>query len=315
MMFEGVIYGISPIQWPGFESTGGYLTFYNRDIFKEYNIPDFREYYETESWTWDTFRYEYMDKYTLQNSDGSILYSLHANTSDLYQVAFYSNDLNYIQKNEDGTLSVNPFTNEFAYTMQYWRDLFLENKEKIESNTNTYVFTPYISGNAAVGFGWNSHIVTGCIAYNDLSFETGVMPLPCGPNAEYGKWGQCVQRAYGFVLPLTSVIPEASAQILNLLCEPFEEFGGDEGLLEYYRGNVFATDLDAQIYLDVLKYIRYDYTFEGERYEREVTYAFADFFETEAETLAQAMEKARPKIEKLTSEYMLKNYNAVYGEE
>ncbi|MBQ2915346.1 MAG: extracellular solute-binding protein [Clostridia bacterium] len=314
MMYNGVVYGVSPVQWPGFESNGGYLTFYNRDLFQEYNIPDFREYYENEKWTWDTFRYEYMDKYDLQKTDGSTLYLLHTNFSDLYQIVFYSNGLNYIKANDDGSLSVDPFTNEFTSSMQYWHDLVQENKHKIEYDTNTYSFTPYTNEDAAVGFGWNSHVVTGCIAYNDKSFETGVLPIPCGPDVEYGQWGQCIQRAYGMVLPITSTIPEASAQAIDMLFEPFEEFGGDDGLFEYYRTNVFTTDFDAQIYLDVLNYIRYDYTFEGDRYQRNVTYSYEDYFLSSTVTLAMAMEQSRPLIDRLTSEFMLGNYEAVYGE-
>ncbi len=314
MMLNGVVYGVTPVQWPGFESTGGYLTVYNRDLFQEYQIPDFREYYENEIWTWDTFKYEYMDKYDLQNSDGSTLYLLHTNGSDLYQIVFYSNGLNYIEKKADGTLSVNPFTEAFTYSMQFWGDLYKEHKDKIESNTNTYVFTPYIEGKAAAGFAWNSHLVTGPIAYNDKSFETGVLPIPCGPNVEYGQWSQTMQRAYGMVLPITSTIPEESAQIIDLLCEPFEEFGGEDGLFDYLRTNVFTTDLDAQIYLDIVDFMRYDYTFVGDRYGREISYVFEDYFESTAVTLSSALERARPIIEKLTSEYMLGNYEAVYGE-
>lgn len=314
MMLNGTVYGVTPILWPGFESTGGYLTVYNRDLFKEYQIPDFLEYYENETWTWDTFRYEYMDKYDLQKPDGSTRYLLHTNTSDLYQVVFYSNGLNYIEEKPDGTLSVNPYTEAFTYTMQYWGDLYKENKEKIENDTNTYVFTPYINGDAIAGFAWNAHLVTGPIAYNENSFETGVLPIPCGPHVEYGQWSQTMQRPYGMVLPITSTIPEESAQIIDLLCEPFEEFGGDDGLFDYLRTNVFSTDLDAQIYLDIVNYMRYDYTFVGDRYGREISYVFQDFFESTAMTLTQAMERARPIIDKLTSEYMLGNYEAVYGE-
>lgn len=314
MMYEGRIYGVSPIQWPGFESTGGYLTVYNRDLFKEYQITDFREYYENNTWTWDTFRYEYMDKYTMQNPDGSRLYSLHTNASDLYQVVFHSNGLQYVEKRPDGSFNIDPYNDAYTYSMQYWHDLFIENKDKIEYQTNTYEFTPYTSGNCATGFAWNSHLVTGPIAYNDNTFDTGVLPIPCGPNVEYGTWGQCIQRSYGFVLPITSNIPESSVQILDMLCEPFDEFGGDAGFFDYYRTNVFSTDLDAQIYLDVLKFIRYDYTFVGDRYGREISYVFEDYFESTSMTLNDALERAKPIIEKLANEYIIGNYDAVYGD-
>ena len=174
--------------------------------------------------------------------------------------------------------------------------------------------TPYLNEDAAVGFGWNSHVVTGCIAYNDKSFETGVLPIPCGPNVEYGQWGQCIQRAYGMVLPITSTIPEASAQAIDMMFEPFEKFGGDEGLFEYYRSNVFATDQDAQIYLDVLNYIRYDYTFEGDRYARNISYNFEDYLMSATIAINTAIEQSRPLVDKLTSEYMLGNYETVYGQ-
>ena len=98
-----------------------------------------------------------------------------------------------------------------------------------------------------------------------------------------------------------------------MLCEPFEEFGGDEGFFDYYRTNVFTTDLDAQIYLDVLQYIRYDYTFVGDRYGREISYVFEDFFESSGMTLNDALEKARPIIDKLVDEYVIGNYDAVHG--
>ena len=49
-----------------------------------------------------------------------------------------------------------------------------------------------------------------------------------------------------------------------MLCEPFEEFGGSkEGLIEYYRENVFATDNDVEIFFAVENNVRYDYDDAG----------------------------------------------------
>ena len=51
-----------------------------------------------------------------------------------------------------------------------------------------------------------------------------------------------------------------SAHIISELAEPFEEFGGSrEGLYEYYKENVFLSDLDVDIFFELEKDVRYDY--------------------------------------------------------
>ena len=64
-------------------------------------------------------------------------------------------------------------------------------------------------------------------------------------------------------IPSASDVPEASARIINDLCEPFDDFGGAEGLEDYFNTNVFFDPIDTEIYFAIGENIRYTYWRSG----------------------------------------------------
>jgi hypothetical protein len=131
-------------------------------------------------------------------------------------------------------------------------------RDKINLAAERWEYDAFAEGKSYTSLVTANAVTTGSIAYGDVPY--GIMPFPSGPDVEYGKWAQSVTRIYGLAIPISAADPECVAHVINELCEPMEEFGGSkEGLIQYYRDNVFTTDLDVEIYFSVENNVRYDY--------------------------------------------------------
>ena len=313
-MHNGKVYAISPIQWPGFEPMGGYVIAYNRDMFNANGLTDLHEYYENGTWTYDTFEKEFFAKTNIQDSEGNPIKLFLTHESNLYQALIHSNQVKFVKKMDDGSLVADPYSKSFINAITWGENLVDNYREKINFE-DTYDIKSYRLGNNLTTIAYTAAFTTGNIAYNDLgSFESGIMPFPCGPDATYGEWTSCSVHIYGFMIPITSPHAEATAMIIDRLAEPFDEFGGEPGLLEYYKSNIFMNDLDAEIYIEIAKNPSYTYANVAGGLGADIRQGFQDVLYSSTNTLTSVMDRYKTMLTELIEEWMIPNYTAVYGE-
>ncbi|MBQ2915648.1 MAG: carbohydrate ABC transporter substrate-binding protein [Clostridia bacterium] len=314
-MYNGEVYGVIPAQWPGFEPMGGYVIAYNRDLFKENGLTDPHEYYENETWTYNTFENEFIGKSNIQDNEGNPVDVLLLHESNWYQALIHSNQVQFVEKQSDGTLVANPYSSSFINAMTWGENLVDNYRDKLNFE-DTRDIESYRLGLNLSALAYTQAFTTGNIAYNDLgNFESGLMPFPCGPDATYGEWTSCMVHIYGFMIPITSVNAEASAMVIDRLAEPFETFGGDAGLLEYYKDNIFMNELDAEIFVEISKNTSYTYANVAGSLGTDVRSGFQDVLYNANTSITTAMDRYRDMLTELIEEWMIPNYEAVYGNE
>ena len=312
-MYNGEVYGVTFAQWPGFEPMKGNVIAYNRDLFEENGLTDLHEYYENGTWTYDTFENEFLAKTNIQDKEGNPmkLWSLHE--SNFYETLLHSNQVQFVERKSDGTLVANPYSQSFVNAMTWSDNLVNKYKDKLNFESSRDI-TSYRNQTNIIALVYTTAFTTGNIAYNTLAtFESGVMPFPCGPDATYGEWTSCNNNIYGFMIPITSDKAEAAATIMNELAEPFEEFGGDAGLFEYYNSNIFADELDAEIFVEIAKHTYYSYEDAGGSLGSEVRDGFQNMLYNTNSSVTEVMDRYKGKLTELIEKYMIPNYEAVYG--
>lgn len=252
-MVNGVPYAVQPILWPGFQECFGFVILYNPTIVTMQGFPDFHEYYENETWTWDAYQP------MIENFDAGIdenMYALSSRTSDFADMALRSNGVKYADY-IDGVYQSDILSSKAVTAVQWMQDLYLNNDEVIHK-ADDWELAEFIDGRAMTALGVTPNIVSGDIQYRFES-EFRIMPFPCGPDGVYGEWAQTTPAIRGLAIPSNNESPEINARIISDLCDPFEEFGGEAGLADYYAESVFFTPIDAEIYLAVGDHVRYNY--------------------------------------------------------
>ena len=138
------------------------------------------------------------------------------------------------------------------------------------------------------------------------------MPFPAGPDAPYGVWAQYMQRINGVGIATTSEEPEIAAHTISLWFEPFEEFGGRDGLYDYYDGSIFLTETDTEIYFELMENVRYDYTFWDQRdVGRQVHSDFGGDIR-KGVGIAESMERNRNTINEMVYDFIEPNFDYMY---
>ena len=56
-MHNGIPYAVQLTYWPGLQGTECFYIAYNRDMFLSMGLTDLHEYYENQTWTWDTLNF------------------------------------------------------------------------------------------------------------------------------------------------------------------------------------------------------------------------------------------------------------------
>lgn len=312
-MVNGIPYIVTPTMWPGFEPKGFVLA-YNRTMFNEYGLTDLHEYYENEIWTYDTFENEFIAKTYIQDRNGDLIIDFGTDGTDYYQCLMFSNDVHFVKVASDGSLIADPNSQAFRNALEWGQNLFKNYGDRLEGDMETHDQPEYRNQKMLVTTAYGAQITTGNIAYNDIAtFETGVMPFPCGPDAEYGIWRQYTDP-YGFSIPITADSPESAAMIIDYVSEPFEEFGGDAGLFDYYASNIFSTELDAKIFIEASQEPYVNYIGRGDREMNAIREGIGDITVNPNLSLNEAITKYQSILTEAIEKYMIPNYKAVYGE-
>ncbi|MBQ2881065.1 MAG: extracellular solute-binding protein [Clostridia bacterium] len=254
-MVDGKPITVQPGYWPGFQGVECFYLAYNKDKISSLGLTDLHEYYENETWTWDTMLELFDDAESILFED-DVLFTAHAGY--LLNTVLYSNGFDFIDV-IDGEPRFNLFSDDCINSLEFFKDLNSRYGDKVIINSSRWNIKKFAEGKSLTAMAIAQDFITGTLAYN-TDFEYGLMPFPSGPDGEYGKWAQTVTRTSGFSIPITVDDSEMVARVVSEFCEPFEEFGGSkEGLIEYYCDSIFLDELDGLIYFAVEDGVRYDY--------------------------------------------------------
>lgn len=311
-MINSVPYAVQPVQWPGFQALNCFFLVYNSELFAQNGLTDLHEFYENETWTWDTFETELLEKaasLNLQTTDGP-MYTLSTHRGNLFSSLVYSNNTQYITKNEAGENVVNPYPTTFVHALEKGLEWGSKYNDTIDLSQGFWEIDDFLMGNALTTLATSEAVTTGGVAYNKYgSFEHRIMPFPVGSDAPYGMWSQYMQRIYGMGIPVSSKEPEIAATVISALFEPLE---GMEDLYEYYSNYTFNTQLDADIYMAAGQFVRYDYTFDGgSDLNRTLSNTFGSALKS-GKSAQEIMDSQRNAMVSLIENYMLENYDYMY---
>ena len=309
-MINSVPYAVLPCFWPGYQPLDSFILVYNKDLTIPNGITDFHEFWENETWTWDTYEKEFLDKAKVETSNG-YLYSMAMTDIQYFSALMYSNNVHFVTRNSTGENIINPYPNEFIRAYEKGLEWVNNNKETIHFESGVQSIDCFLNEEAMVGLAGAIEVTTGDVAYK-ATFQYGLMPFPAGPDATYGVWAQYMQRINGIGISTTSEEPEVAAHTLSLWLEPFEEFGGRDGLYDYYNTTTFITDTDTEVYFALMEHVRYDYTFwdQGD-IGREVHSAFGGDIRNGL-GIAEAMEKNRNLINEMVYDFIEPNFDYKY---
>lgn len=298
VMFDGVPYAVQPTYWPGFQGTESFLVCYNIDMVKSLGLTDLHEYYENETWTWDTFT-NVMNSAQNIIRDDELLFTGHSGR--LLNTVLFANGHNFVDV-VNGELEFNIQKDDAVTALEFYQSLVTGYEEKVRISNDRWLITEFISGKALMALSTARDVTTGDIAYQ-ADFEYGLMPFPSGPDATYGEWAQTVTRTRGFSIFKSSSEPEICAHVISEMFEPFEEFGGSrESLIEYYAESVFINPIDAEIYFAVDKNVRFDYDDFG------IISLFEGMSsELKSKSVAETLQKYEPRILDIYEKYMKPN--------
>ncbi len=295
-MVQGIPYAVQPVQWAGFTNSFAFYITWNRDLFNRFAMPDLHEYYENDTWTFDTFENLFKTYETIAEEEIDLAY---IQKQFFTYSAMIANGVKFC--NYDGSQYYSDFDSTNSYNAIDWSlNLFNKYEDIMFFDDYAYGYEDYAEERVMM-MPTNAKNLTQYIPY-ESDFNFGVMPFPCGPDSVYGQWASFVENIRGFGISHFSDIPDASAIILNELCDPFTEISTENGLKDYYREQVFFTDLDTEIFLESGKNIRAFYTAQG--------MAIYDFMKQikEATSVAQLIETHKAPIEALVMEQIRPNY-------
>lgn len=309
-MINSVPYSVQPVSWPGWEPMECYALFYNRDIGDMNGITDPQEFYENETWVWDTFESEYLAKVNISGGSERIP-CLATGIDPLYYCLSYSNNVQYVEMGADGAFRVNATPPELIEALSEGREWVTNYADNMDLSAGYWDHDEYEEGNGYMTLASPSSIVTGSLAY-EVDFFSGIMPFPCGPSAEYGRWAQAIQRIEGFGIPVSSDEPEVAAHVIANLFEPFDEYIGT--LEEYYSSMAFqAGTYDTEIYTSLDDYSKYDYTFAGgSDLMRGVNNSLAMVLRS-SKGVSEAVQAYVGQITSIATTYILPNYDYMYN--
>lgn len=253
-MINSVPYAVQPVAWPQWEPSGISSIIYNTELLDEYALTDPHEFWENENWYWDEFEDAYLKPAITMEEDEWVI---SASEKIFWYGLMYSNDVQYVSANANGEYTVNAKPQSLIEAVQKGSDWYKDYKDKIELFSDFWTHENYDEGLAIFTVSGATLTVSAAI-----DVVSGLMPFPCGPSATYGNWRQAFDRIQGWGIPITSNEPDIAAHVISELFEPLDEYLGVT-LEEYYKDMMFNTEIDAEIYMELIKDVRYDYTFSG----------------------------------------------------
>ena len=248
------VFTVSPVLWPGKQVSYAYAFFaVNEQIIKKNVLTDPREYVEGGTWYWDKFE-EILPLYTIVEGDEKVT---SVNFTWNFPLDFAaSNGYTYV----DETLSSNNLKSPaVAEALDFLSRICVEYRDNITYDDHYTMVDNFIAQKYVLAQTSFAHMV------NEIIFDVddyGVVPVPCGPKGQYGKWGGYVSDYDSFGIFYNAKEPEVSAMILADILEPLDGYETKDDLFSYAK-SIFYDDADAELFLSYTDNIRYNFWNEG----------------------------------------------------
>ncbi|MBE6896417.1 MAG: hypothetical protein E7477_04880 [Ruminococcaceae bacterium] len=251
-LFNGEIYAVSPITWPGKQMLTSYGVFaVNENLIMRYGKTDPRDYVENGEWTWDNFG-EIIRQYEID--DGTVKAKALNISWSLINFAML-NGMDYVEVQDDGSVIPKIDSKAVADTLDWCSDLFTTYSDCITFDDHWGMLPKFLNDEIVITQTAIDHIL------RFMSYEMdnyGVVPMPCGPNGTYGEWKNAYTEYVCFGILINAKQPEAAAMILDRLCEPFEGYETEEDLKDYLS-EYFFDDRDLDFVMNYFRNSRWNY--------------------------------------------------------
>ncbi|MBO4392138.1 MAG: hypothetical protein J5816_02410 [Clostridia bacterium] len=265
-VWDGDIYGVVPVQWPGMAVTGGWMFVFNERMAELLGQPDPREYIEDKSWSREKLG-EMMLTYTT-NDLSHPLKALLVYEGHFYDTALRANKAQ-TYKLVDGKYVSGYHTPEGLDALK-WSDDFLH----VDYADCTYQPCPGDSERNAIFINEDvamflSHVSNIFGANSEIPFEVEnycVLPMPNGPEREKRNlpYTTAFERVHAnMFFPINGNL-DYSALIANTLFEPLDGFGEEE-LKAYYLRYYYHDERDYDLAKEVFENGRYTFLSDGFR--------------------------------------------------
>lgn len=252
-MFDGEIYGVLPAAHPlrVSNSMDGIL-FVNEDYISNILATDPRDYFENGEWNWETFTHCLETYAHTSGISNEYVYALSSEFGSFACCLAMCNGNDYITI-EDDKVELGYFTPAAidAYN-QAWEWYFGATASNVTEETG---IDNFIAGKSVMTTlsAWQILSTTGSIAYMMENF--GILPYPCGPNADGPNDYKIGYSAADFTIciPSTAKDPEVSAFVIDKIYSPFEGYETEESILDYLSKNYFRDERDSKFFLEMSK--------------------------------------------------------------
>ena len=186
-----------------------------------------------------------------------------------------------------------------VFAFQYFKN-YTENIRILD----TWELGDFIDGRVMTAIAVGAQLTGGELQF-ESSLKFNIMPFPCGPHGTYGEWAQSAAAIRGLAIPANNESPDVSARVINDLCDPFEAFGGDAGLADYFNEYVFFDPIDTEIFLTIGDHIRYSY---GRSDPGVSTLLYKIEAAYKSSSAVEILESIEPKLETFIEETVKPNY-------
>ncbi len=313
-VWDGEIYGVVPVQWPGMAVTGGWMFAFNEKFAEALGQPDPREYIETDTWTRAKLG-EMMLTYTT-NDLGYPLKALLTFEGHFFDTALKANNVQ-TYKLVDGHYVSGYHTTE-GFEALNWANEFLHTDYKDcvykpcpdDSKRNAI----FINEDVAM---FLSHVTNIYGANSEIPFNVErycVLPMPNGPNraSVTSEYTTAFERVHGNVFFPRNGDIWCSAQIANALFEHLDGYGEEE-LRDYYIRNYYHDERDYELAKEVFENSRY--TFVSDNIRKNV---IDPLYTAPRKSVTRALDSTKESQMELIEKYIVPTASslaAIFGEE
>ncbi|MBQ2881063.1 MAG: extracellular solute-binding protein, partial [Clostridia bacterium] len=140
-MHNGIPYAVQPTYWPGLQGVECFYVSYNRDMIAAMGLTDLHEYYENETWTWDTFK-SVLDTAAPIIESPKVIFN--ASGGFLLNTLFMSNGFDYITIN-NGEVEMELAPAEAIHAVEFLKSLH-EYGDKIDVDTDRWDVEAFYMG-------------------------------------------------------------------------------------------------------------------------------------------------------------------------
>lgn len=309
MYVDDDLYGVVPMAWPDLVSLNfGYPIMFNGNIISILGQNDPREFYETHTWDYDRF-FECLQNYTVEEGGETKYYGFLGTKNVIGEMFLYS----------DGAETVQMEGGEYSFGLHGYRGQEgMEAARRIVLGDLKYTYDKSCQAMGHVDICKRflecrdvmATVYVGYLYGRDAIISTeldnyGVMPWPHGSHVSDDFTYGLIENVYtGIAMPVTGKDKDATAQILDLIYEPFEGYETYEKIVAYMTKSYFFDDRDADVFFSMFENCRYEYF----HYMGQLPYLYLD---TANKSIGEYIESQESEINELFETEVMRAVNGI----